>query len=206
LNFTLSLLLLSSLVTATLSVVVKNDFHLLDLAMGALGLVVSLTLFSRPGILYGIYSPSSSLQHWNDEPKTIPSVKDPKGKNEEIANDAEQAALFRQKIEHFFLQQKPFLQTNYSLTHLSTDLGTPRYFLSAFINREYRMGFREFLNRHRIEYLLQNIQKPEWSHFTLEAISEECGFNNRSTFIAHFKEVTGQTPSAYLQQRKSISN
>jgi len=78
----------------------------------------------------------------------------------------------------------------------------PRYTLSAFINREYNMGFREYLNRYRIKYMLANINNPEWEHYTLEAIALECGFSSRSTFINNFKEIIGETPSSYFKNRK----
>jgi AraC-like DNA-binding protein len=63
------------------------------------------------------------------------------------------------------------------------------------------MGFREFLNRFRIEYLIQIKDRPEWRNFTLEAISSECGFNSRITFINNFKQITGKSPSEYFKDQ-----
>lgn len=71
--------------------------------------------------------------------------------------------------------------------------------LSAFINREYGIGFREFLNRYRVDYFKENLDNPDWKNLTLEAIAAEYGFNIRSTFIANFKKITGTTPSEYIK-------
>jgi hypothetical protein len=40
---------------------------------------------------------------------------------------------------------------------------------------------------------MENFNKPEWQNLTLEAIGNESGFRNRSTFIINFKGVTGES-------------
>ena len=116
------------------------------------------------------------------------------------------ALRYKTKLERFFMEYKPFLNTQYSLEQLVSDIHIPRYILSTFINREYGMGFREYINRYRVEYLLQNINKPEWKNLTLEAIGEECGFNSRITFIKNFKQITGSTPSDYFKENSRKVN
>jgi len=61
------------------------------------------------------------------------------------------------------------------------------------------MGFRKFINEKRVAYIIENSKKPEWKNLTLEAISIESGFGNRSTFIKNFKEVTGKNPLQYFK-------
>jgi AraC-like DNA-binding protein len=51
----------------------------------------------------------------------------------------------------------------------------------------------------RVEYVMENFNKPEWQNLTLEAIGNESGFRNRSTFIINFKGVTGENPSEYFK-------
>jgi AraC-like DNA-binding protein len=104
-------------------------------------------------------------------------------------------------VENFFRDMKPFLNPDYSLELLVRDIHIPRYILSAFINREYGMGFREFLNRYRVEYMIDNLNKPEWQQFTIEAIASESGFNSRITFFKNFKQITGQSPSEYIKNQ-----
>jgi AraC-like DNA-binding protein len=104
-------------------------------------------------------------------------------------------------VENYFLEKKPFLSTEYSLEQLVNDIHVPRYILSALINREYGMGFRDFLNRYRVDYFKENLHNPNWSNLTLEAIGEKCGFHSRSTFINNFKRITGKTPSEFTRNR-----
>jgi AraC-like DNA-binding protein len=214
LNFTLTLLLFSTLVSAILAAIVRNDYYMPDIAMGILGLLISMTLFAKPEILYGIYQPSRVVDSRSErQPVVVPEDQntvspDNEGTTEPVLErkDARistgDAFNLRLHIDQYFLQYRPYLQPDYSLDKMVEDLKTPRYMLSAFINREYRMGFREFLNRHRIQYLLDHLHQTKWQQFTLEGIANECGFSNRTTFINHFKEVTGMTPTAYLNEKK----
>lgn len=215
LNFTLTLLLGVTLLQAAGAVIFKNDFHIANIAMGTLGFVICIALFARPKILYGVYVPSLPhlvTEHKPDQVPLIPiafTLHEEQEKNiadEGVNLSSADAIYYKAMLDNFFINQKPFLKSDYTLDHLVADLNVPRYALSAFINREYNMGFREFLNRYRIEYMLANLNKPEWRQFTLEAIAEECGFSSRTTFIKNFKGITGQTPSAYLKGKTDRSN
>jgi AraC-like DNA-binding protein len=213
------------LLTAVLIVTVSKIFiptikntrlTVADILLGATILFICLQLFMRPQILYGIFKPLPKVAIINSTP-SIPEVllhqpappliciDNGTVKPEEIAEVicSDQAEQFRYKnlVETYFREKKPFLQLDYSLEQLVTDTHIPRYILSAFINREYGMGFREFLNRYRVEYLIANLDKPEWQNFTLEAIATECGFSSRITFLKNFKQITGQTPSKYIKEK-----
>jgi AraC-like DNA-binding protein len=210
LNFILAILMVANLFSSLLVPILKNDFKIPDITIGSLAFVICIALYSRPRILYGLYLPVSlpvpenmvnegsltkepELDHSPDSEK--------KGNNTELHISISSAEILNYKmlVENYFNINKPFLQTNYKLDNLAADLKIRRYILSLFINQEYNMGFREFLNRYRIEYMIANLNKPAWSNLTLEAISEECGFNSRTNFIKNFKEITGQTPSAYIK-------
>ncbi len=190
LNYMLALLLAVSLMSAVIAALLDNDFYIADLTLGLLTIVIAVILFCNPKILYGIHMPSISAELANDNELQESVV----GINSDIA------VKYKSQVENHFTTHKPFLDAGYSLEQLAVDLNMPRYVLSAFINREYNMGFREFLNRYRIEYMIAQLNKSEWEQYTLEAIAEECGFKSRTTFIKNFKEITGLTPSAYLKK------
>jgi AraC-like DNA-binding protein len=44
------------------------------------------------------------------------------------------------------------------------------------------------------------ILNPEFSNYTIDAISQECGYNSKSTFNKAFKQITGLTPNEYKRQ------
>jgi len=216
------LLVFNSLLTAVLAVTllkifiptIKNtQLTVSDILLGATILFICLQLFMRPQILYGVFQPLPMITAGNEintgqlipQPVLTDAVTDKKTSEPTAVitiNTAEQLR-YKNLVETIFREKKPFLQPDYSLEQLVTDTHIPRYILSAFINREYGMGFREFLNRYRVEYLIGNLGRPEWKQFTLEAIATECGFSSRTTFIKNFKEITGQTPSEYVKNGPS---
>jgi AraC-like DNA-binding protein len=104
------------------------------------------------------------------------------------------------KIKDFFARHQPFLSHSYSLKQLSEETGIPKHYLSYFLNARYKMNFRVFLNEHRMNHFISKIRNEEWRFKTLEAIANESGFNNRTTFIAACKRATGMTPSEYLKE------
>jgi AraC-like DNA-binding protein len=195
----------------------KNSrFSVADIMLGATILFTCLQLFFRPQILYGVFqplsksSPGNEKNTWQALPliQNIPgeeSIKDITNKpaitNNELAAKLADQLKNKNLVESLFREKKPFLQPDYSLDQLVKDTQIPRYTLSAFINREYGMGFREFLNRHRVEYLQANLDNLKWERYTLEAIAMECGFASRITFSKNFKWITGKTPSEYVRDR-----
>ena len=213
LNGLLTGLVMAALFVAIIAPIKKTGFNLLDLSLGLLVMIICLQLFFRPKLLYGIFLPSPEPADMVSLPglsgKDSLSVLESPGVTEallvkpapQFIITPEDAQRYKRVLEGFFAEQKPFLQVDYSLEQLVIDTNIPRYILSAFINREYGMGFREFLNRFRIEYLIQHKEKPEWKNFTLEAIAADCGFKSRITFINNFKQITGKSPSEYFKYR-----
>jgi AraC-like DNA-binding protein len=186
-----------------------------NILFGATIFFICLQLFIRPQILYGVYQPLSKayLSIENEHSPELlleQSVRDFDTNNETLEKNRESALnispedqlKYKNLLENYFMEKKPFLQTEYSLEQLVKDIHVPRYILSALINREYGIGFRDFLNRYRVDYLKENLNNPSWKNLTLEAIGEQCGFHSRSTFINNFKRITGLTPSAYFKNKQ----
>lgn len=206
-----------SLVNSILVLLIKTNLLLSDLALGTSVMVICMALFIRPKLLYGVFQPVSVITGTDTVERKKPGSMDPvipeklpdeiiSNVNEILESDTElgishsDSYRYKKILETLFQEEKPFLQTGYSLEQLVADTNIPRYTLSAFINREYGMGFREFLNRYRVDYFKANLNNTDWKNFTLEAIAEQCGFNSRSSFIKNFKEITGQTPSEYIKR------
>lgn len=193
---------------------INTQTSIADILLGATILYICLNLFMKPQILYGVFLPLNIntkvenrqlvldiVQYQNFSELVSKSDFSDKIVLENSTLNSEQAQQFRYKntIETYFSKKNQFLQSDYSLGHLVLDTQIPRHILSAFINQEYGMGFREFLNRKKVEFLIANHNKPEWKQFTLEAIASECGYNSRTTFIKNFKEITGKTPSEFFK-------
>ena len=106
-------------------------------------------------------------------------------------------------LETYIEAYKPFLKKGCSLIYLSQETCIPPHQLSALVNRAYGMGFNEFMNRTRIEYIKKNFPNPEWANLTLEGIARQAGFNSRTTFFTAIKKTTGLTPSEFMENIKA---
>ena len=97
-----------------------------------------------------------------------------------------------------YIERREFLQNNITLKKMADDLGVQPHVLSAFLNQNYQMHFNELINYYRVQYIKAGIISRQWENYTLEAIGEKAGFNNRTTFLSAFKKVTGMTPSGFI--------
>lgn len=206
-NCLLTGIFISMVLRVFISTIKTTHITISDIMLGGTILFICLSLFVRPQILYGLFNPISdngSIKVIQDQIHQKVVLKTDSSDEEIVIADtlnSRQMEQLRYKaiVEVYFSENNQFLQPSYSLHHLVLDTHIPRYVLSAFINKEYGMGFRAFLNRKKVEYIIANYDKPEWKQFTLEAIASECGYSSRTTFIKNFKEITGKTPSEYFK-------
>lgn len=61
------------------------------------------------------------------------------------------------------------------------------------------MDFLEKSHQLRLNEFKQRIALPQYKHFTLMALAEECGFR-RSSFFSTFKKIDGITPMEYSKK------
>ncbi len=218
-NGLLTAILFAVMAKLLISPLKNSPVTISDMLLAVTVLFICLQLFFRPHILYGMFSPttftaigisikpdhlaSPEVQVNVDDFSSYPEA-------ESIPPDfplsTEDHSLYKQMIESYFQESKPYLDPNFSLDQLVTYTRLPRYFVSAFINREYGLGFKEFLNRYRVEYFKDNVGLQEWNHLTLEGMATLCGFGSRSSFIRNFKQITGQTPTDFLKGNNSSSH
>ena len=102
--------------------------------------------------------------------------------------------------ESYMMQNNPYLNPDFQLTDLRQVLPLNRTYLSQFINTEYDCTFYQFVNRRRIdEANRMKIEHPDW---TVQDISQRCGFSSPRAFYRTFARETGMTPTEWwLSQR-----
>jgi len=60
----------------------------------------------------------------------------------------------------------------------------------------------ELINKNRIEYLKELLKAKKYESFTIEALSEMSGFNNRRSMYNAFNKHVGVTPTDFIQSLK----
>jgi YesN/AraC family two-component response regulator len=121
--------------------------------------------------------------------------------------DSEHVLKIETILREFLSMEQPYLRPGYTLKQMTEEIGIPLHHLSAVINQHYGMHFNDFINEYRVNHFKVKIDNEEWKNKKLEAIAEESGFNNRNTFTAAFKKLTGINPSEYIRKiREGHSN
>ena len=113
----------------------------------------------------------------------------------------EQLRKYADKLETILEEQQVYLNPELSLNILSGNLGIPAYQVSEIINRHYKISFFDLISQFRVNEVKKRLADPAYSHFSVLAISIDCGFNSKSSFNNAFKKITGTTPSEYRKSK-----
>jgi AraC-like DNA-binding protein len=103
----------------------------------------------------------------------------------------------KKKLVTAFSEERVFARNDLNLSMLANKIGEKNHHLSQTLSEEMQEGFYSYVNRHRVEYAKELLLQPDYQHYTIEAIGEEAGFNNRVSFYKAFRQITSTTPSAY---------
>jgi AraC-like DNA-binding protein len=109
----------------------------------------------------------------------------------------EELGVWRVRIEQLMDSEKPWMDSELTLSELAKRLQTNASVLSAAINGAFGVNFNDFVNNYRVEAVKVCLKNPENSHLSLLGIGMECGFNSKSTFNRAFRKLTGVSPSEY---------
>jgi AraC-like DNA-binding protein len=109
---------------------------------------------------------------------------------------------FVEALDQYVDHHKPFLNPNFALQDMAKHLGQNPKKLSLLLNQTYGLHFNEWVNRHRIHYLIEIIKQENFKNLKLEALIYQSGFQYRSSFYLAFKKIMNNTPSAYFKEMK----
>lgn len=95
------------------------------------------------------------------------------------------------------VKKELFRDPDFGRDELMRVMGVSKETLAEIIHRFTGTNVPGYINTKRVEFAIQLIKMhPE---YTLSAISEACGIKSPATFIRHFKNIYGMTPSEYRQ-------
>jgi AraC-like DNA-binding protein len=94
-------------------------------------------------------------------------------------------------------KSKSYLKQNFNLTEFARELEMPSHHISYFLKQQYELSFAAYKNKLRINYAKKLIEKGYLENNTIDALAEECGYANRTSFSKSFKSLVGMSPSQY---------
>ncbi len=123
-----------------------------------------------------------------------------------LENDKKQSLYIPEETENRVLndlaelERKQFyLDNNINLSYLSATLKTNSKYLSVIINKHKGKDISNYINELRINYIIRKLQEePSYQGYKIAYLSQECGFSSHSKFTIAFKNVTGISPSSFI--------
>jgi len=97
-------------------------------------------------------------------------------------------------------KEKPFLNSDLTLSELAQSLSISSNHLSQIINQYEQVNFHNFVNKYRVEEFIEKAQNDK--SFSLLGHAFDSGFNSKSTFNTVFKKFKSTTPSQYFSNLK----
>ncbi|QYS88992.1 helix-turn-helix domain-containing protein [Flavobacterium davisii] len=113
--------------------------------------------------------------------------------------------LIKNLLEGLSLFEENHCYTNpeCSLDSLANDLKTNTTYLSHVINKYKKTNFSNYIHDLRINYFIQLLKKDKkFQNYSIQALAQEIGYKNHSTFTRIFNTKAGMTPSMYIKAYK----
>jgi AraC-like DNA-binding protein len=161
-------------------------------------------LLLHPGLLYGPIGDSTADARLPGKRSGLAHPEKPQDNKPAYYDQLDEQSVreIETAIATWIQQKQVYLNPELTLAGLSSLSGIGLHKWSAYLNKFQQLGFNDYINRNRVEYCVQKMHDGEHRSKTLEALSQESGFNSRSTFIRAFKKFKGLTPSEYLEARE----
>ena len=105
-------------------------------------------------------------------------------------------------FDFLFYKGHYFLNAEADLDDFSLKLNHSKKEVSEFIKNNSKESFIELLNKNRVIYFQELLKSKKYKHFTIEALSEMSGFNNRRSMYNAFNKYVGLTPTDFIQSLK----
>lgn len=121
-----------------------------------------------------------------------------KKRNESLMTSETEAKLL--ELLDVFEKGELYNNKNMSLSFLAAELNTNTKYLSYVINQHKSADVKTYVNRLRINYIVDKLINDEkYRQYKISILADECGFSSHSKFASIFKAVTDFSPSAYIK-------
>lgn len=110
--------------------------------------------------------------------------------------------LILSKLKKFEKTTK-FTNNDISLAVLAGQFETNTKYLSEIINSHYNVNFNTYINKLRINYLVEKLKSDSnFMNYKISYLAEVSGFTSHSSFATIFKSITGISPVTFIELLK----
>jgi len=129
----------------------------------------------------------------------VKSYTDKKEPSKKITISTETEQVILAKLKKFESSSK-YTNKDMSLATLAAQLDVNTKYLSEVINKHYHDNFNTYINRLRINYIIEKLKnEPEYLNYKISYLAEESGFSSHSSFATVFKSITGIAPTVFIE-------
>ncbi|NBC27790.1 MAG: helix-turn-helix domain-containing protein [Bacteroidetes bacterium] len=135
----------------------------------------------------------------NAKPELLPSSRPKRKERYHLTDDNLKDQL--KLLDAYVLENKPYLNPDFSLDVLAGDLNTTANKISFIINEGKQLNFNEYINELRVEEVKKRLLDPDCTNHTFLSIALDARFNSKATFYRVFKAHTGLTPKQFVEKQ-----
>jgi AraC-like DNA-binding protein len=129
-------------------------------------------------------------------------AEDRKPEPEEDAEKLKKYEVYAQRLEEYFMKQKPFLQGEASLEVTAKRIEVSARELSRSTQYIYELNYPDFVNSWRINYILEQRKENElWRSMSQDLMAEQAGFGSRQGLHNAINKLHNTTPAAFFAQK-----
>ncbi len=103
-----------------------------------------------------------------------------------------------EKFHQVFYEEHFFLNPSANLEGLSIALNFDKDAIISFITRQEGLSFPDFLQKSRVDYLVELLTIKENQAFTFDALAEMAGLGTRQAMYLAFKKVKNCSPTEFI--------
>ena len=142
------------------------------------------------------------------QPKDVVGIKEIIVESKDVSDRArrfsvDELVTRKTKLLEIVEREKVFLDPNLGLPQLAQKANLSTHDLSYVINEGFGENFFQFINRYRIGEAQRLLLSSKHQHLNILGIAYESGFRSKSTFNTTFKNMTGLSPSQFIQKASS---
>jgi len=106
----------------------------------------------------------------------------------------------KKRLEDAMKSEKLYRNGDLRLDELAKKVDSNKHNVSMVINKHCNGNYFDFLNRYRVDFVIELMQNQKYDHYTIIEMAYEAGFNNKVSFNKAFKKFTGVTPTMYRKK------
>lgn len=176
----------------------KQNTLVVNATTGIAFLFLAIGVLFFPKILYGM--PNKKNRIPKIKRKSIRAKNSNSNANVTLPDEEENEPFLElaERIKDYFEKEKPYINSRFSIADIAIKMEVPQNHVSYCINSIFNTKFSKLRTELRIEYTKKLLLESSHSNITIDGIAQMSGFSSRSSFYSAFKEVTGETPSDFL--------